>query len=279
MKNCKIIQDFLPNYIENLTCEETNKYIENHIDNCEECKKVLENMKNELSENKENENKELDYLKNIKRKIFILISIIAIFIIIVLAIFLQKWIIINNLSEKSEELTSISNYYAKVCSYENENLHIVETFHQDEIELTRFNVISKDLSLDIKMYQDKDKPETIILHENGKTGEVFNTIENTGFFNVSIDNEIMPFSEISIKEKLKYLCEIRNITRVVCNNKECYLIDFYMGHQIYIERDTGLKIREVSSSTDSRVYDYTYQFNEVVEIEYPNLNEYDISYR
>ncbi len=26
-KDCKIVQDLLPNYIENLTCDETNEYI------------------------------------------------------------------------------------------------------------------------------------------------------------------------------------------------------------------------------------------------------------
>ena len=29
---CKIIQDLLPNYIENLTSEETNSYIKEHLE-------------------------------------------------------------------------------------------------------------------------------------------------------------------------------------------------------------------------------------------------------
>ena len=43
-KECKIVQDLLPNYMENLTSIQTNEYIEEHIANCEECKKNLENM-------------------------------------------------------------------------------------------------------------------------------------------------------------------------------------------------------------------------------------------
>ena len=31
INECKIVQDLLPNYIENLTNEETNKYIEEHL--------------------------------------------------------------------------------------------------------------------------------------------------------------------------------------------------------------------------------------------------------
>ena len=45
MKNCKIVQDLLPNYIENLTSEETNTFIEEHLTECEDCKKIYETMK------------------------------------------------------------------------------------------------------------------------------------------------------------------------------------------------------------------------------------------
>ena len=45
-KTCNIIQDLLPNYIDNLTNEETNIFIEEHLDTCNNCKNILENMKN-----------------------------------------------------------------------------------------------------------------------------------------------------------------------------------------------------------------------------------------
>ena len=38
-RNCKIVQDLLPNYIEKLTTEETNQFIEEHLKECDECKK------------------------------------------------------------------------------------------------------------------------------------------------------------------------------------------------------------------------------------------------
>ena len=38
MKNCKIVQDLLPNYIEKLTSDETNIFIEKHLKECEDCK-------------------------------------------------------------------------------------------------------------------------------------------------------------------------------------------------------------------------------------------------
>ena len=69
-KDCKIIQDLLPNYIEELTNEETNKYIENHLNECSECKIVLENMQKELKSNMKNRDKrEVDYIKKFRNKL------------------------------------------------------------------------------------------------------------------------------------------------------------------------------------------------------------------
>ena len=50
-KECKIVQDLLPNYIEKLTNEETNKFIEEHLKNCEDCKKNYDDMKESLNKN------------------------------------------------------------------------------------------------------------------------------------------------------------------------------------------------------------------------------------
>ena len=41
-KICKIVQDLLPNYIENLTSEETNIFIEEHLNTCSNCKNIYE---------------------------------------------------------------------------------------------------------------------------------------------------------------------------------------------------------------------------------------------
>ena len=46
MKNeCEIVNDLLPNYVESLVSEETKKFVNEHIKNCEKCKKKLEILK------------------------------------------------------------------------------------------------------------------------------------------------------------------------------------------------------------------------------------------
>ena len=34
-KECDIIRDLLPNYLENMTSQTSNEYIQNHIEKCE----------------------------------------------------------------------------------------------------------------------------------------------------------------------------------------------------------------------------------------------------
>ena len=48
MKNeCKIVQDLLPSYIDKLTSNESNQFIENHLKNCKSCNKILNTLKHE----------------------------------------------------------------------------------------------------------------------------------------------------------------------------------------------------------------------------------------
>ena len=60
---CDIVLDLLPLYIEQRTCKESDIYIENHLEVCEECKEVYHLMREDLSlqlnkcDSRKNENK------------------------------------------------------------------------------------------------------------------------------------------------------------------------------------------------------------------------------
>lgn len=43
-EECMIVYDLLPLYIDDLTSEISNQYIERHLESCEKCKKALEDM-------------------------------------------------------------------------------------------------------------------------------------------------------------------------------------------------------------------------------------------
>lgn len=68
---CEIIQDLLPSYIENLTSEESNKEIRNHLSDCEDCKKVYQEMTAEVSEIPKADTDGAELFKKVKKNLFL----------------------------------------------------------------------------------------------------------------------------------------------------------------------------------------------------------------
>lgn len=89
---CKIVEDLLPNYIEKMTSTETNEIIEEHIEECQLCKDKLNNMKSEVVLD-EVDDREINYLKTIKRKNRIKILIVALIAIAIISLIL--WFAFN----------------------------------------------------------------------------------------------------------------------------------------------------------------------------------------
>lgn len=100
-RDCKIVQDLLPNYLENLTSEVTNEFIEQHIAKCPECKKVFNNMSGEIEVEEINQDKEINYLKGIRKRVKRTITMVSLIVIIIAScivcyIYNQSRIQVNN---------------------------------------------------------------------------------------------------------------------------------------------------------------------------------------
>ncbi len=63
---CAVVRDLLPSYVDNLTCKETMSAVESHLETCEECRKIKDNM---LSENKKPWGDDARLLKKLKKKL------------------------------------------------------------------------------------------------------------------------------------------------------------------------------------------------------------------
>lgn len=82
-RDCKIVRDLLPNYIEKLTNEVTNEFVEKHIATCEECKRVMQDMTGEVEVEEIEQDKEIKYLKGINKKVKVTIAIVSLIVIII----------------------------------------------------------------------------------------------------------------------------------------------------------------------------------------------------
>ena len=72
MKNklpCDIILDLLPSYVDGLTKDTTNEAVEEHVKECESCKRTLYSMRQpEMVQTNPEEEQEINFLKKTKKR-------------------------------------------------------------------------------------------------------------------------------------------------------------------------------------------------------------------
>lgn len=81
--DCKIVQDLLPSYIDKLTNEYTNEFIQKHLKECKTCKETYDKMNKKINLENKTDNKEVKFMKKIHKKILIMGTIILFLTIIV----------------------------------------------------------------------------------------------------------------------------------------------------------------------------------------------------
>ncbi len=299
--DCEIIQDLLPSYIDKLTNDKTNEYIESHIKDCEECKNVLENMKKELNINTDKVNKiKINYLKKYKNKLrnlkLILIFIFIVIFSILISSISRKMIIISNLYNKAEQYKNYKNYHITDYTFEEGRYIKSETFRLDDKVKTVITELSSDgFSKATTFTADKisqnDKTENFSTHvylenENSKiaclnsevSGEIDSYTSNIFYY-----KNIWELFKYSINISVK----IKNIRGI-----NCYYIENFKGSQfsestngIYVDKKTGLVIcgdetRETRGTNKYRVLpiETIYEFDTVTEDEFiePDISEYEV---
>ena len=123
---CKIIQDLLPSYIDGLTSNDTNTFIEQHIENCSECEEVLKNMQGDIQLEKINNSKKINALKKVKRRYrrITVISILLVILVIIIALYLwNNYRLITNENGKitierfTFDKSNASNYKNVIINY------------------------------------------------------------------------------------------------------------------------------------------------------------------
>ena len=92
-KECEIVRDLLPNYIENLVGNQTKDFIETHIKECPECKEILNNMQGNMIQEIDTsfleEQAEIHQIKKYRKKMAILKISISVFLIAIILLLIS----------------------------------------------------------------------------------------------------------------------------------------------------------------------------------------------
>ena len=161
-RDCKIVQDLLPNYIEKLTATETNTFIEEHLKQCNECKEISLNMENDLKTEDTNiEKKEVKYIKKYNKKLRFFKIIVFVILILFLSLTTRKMIIISNLNKKAKQYVNSDNYYEKIIAYNGENMLIHDIYHKGKKSVTIMRRITENETNKIDVSAKEEKKENV----------------------------------------------------------------------------------------------------------------------
>lgn len=261
-KDCKIVQDLLPNYIEHLTSEETNKYIEEHLATCEECKKILKNMQKEMKTDGEKiDGREVDYIKKYNKKLKV-IKNVQIVVLTLLLLYMTTVVV------KLIILRDISSKQAKFAENKGNNVH-VEVRTQDPHLSSKTDIYHKDGKDVVKSEYFRHDPSYMAEDEIIYTDEIENIrldlerkscIINDGF---KVESPIKQAPKRDFIDDLKYAMFSR-LEKTVEEGVEAYILK-ENGQRHIVDKETGQIIKTIDAG-----------FESVVKIEYDIVTDEDV---
>lgn len=254
-KDCKIVKDLLPTYVDKLTSDETNIFIENHLKECDNCRESFENMSsnNEHNENNSINKRKVKIFKKINHKIRILQAIIILIVLIFLIIVIRKYLILNHVETMAEN-TDFSNYYLKIVESTDRVTNRIDYYQNGD----NFFKIQTKININNKI-------EKYIEYKFNGNQYYYSEIDGEEISN-EVERDVEPFVPYQFLNK-SLLGNIglalfpNTLEETSLYKKACYLlkVDNYFN---FIDKETGLTIKEINID-NNMVIDYSYSFGSV----------------
>lgn len=272
-KECKIVQDLLPNYIEKVTTEETNGYIENHLKTCKECPKVYSTMSENLNTKPTIEEKEVRYMKKFHKQLKFLKIILLVIVLFFVFSIGRKTYILCSLGAKWEKTNQelSDNYIEKSLKYSNGTMIEIIGYRKDQDYITTINYFNVD-GQNSKMVHYKKNNEKLYLLETRDKKIQFEGERMISFQpGISFDTTSYFIGNVQTAPFIKI--ETLNI-----DDKECYVIK-YSNEDRIVDKETGIMIKTVHYENDGiSTTEYSYEFGSVKDsdIQRPDTTGYEI---
>lgn len=139
-KECEIVQDLLFGYQDGTLHTASKELVENHIETCEECKSVYNDMKKDESKNKDEQHQEIEYLKKVKKKMSKKNKLL-----IIIGVILTIVILLN--------IGIVVYYYKEAGKIE---IYLEDNITQEQIENIKSSISNIDEKAKIEYYSKED---------------------------------------------------------------------------------------------------------------------------
>lgn len=294
MKECNIVQDLFLSYLDDVLSVDSKELVERHLKECDKCKEILEQMQKDIATEKKEQEREIDYLKRIKRKARIKAIIIAFVIIIVIAvgIYLSKVSVFQKMENKYDEYIKSENFYVekREPSFDNE-VSIVKIWYREGSYKRVWGVYSENGFEEIEQEYGKiNSDQTIKIDERDKR-----IVSSTTLFDIQKENLLLGFETVVQPLKMKSFMKFANPfwfqirTETFGSNRPYYVLETE-GWEKWFDKETLLPIKEINKEGQKRFFtgtdivkgimdntsEYQYEFDNVSieDVKLPDLNNY-----
>lgn len=272
-KECKIVQDLLPNYIEKVTTEETNNYIENHLKTCEECQKVYSSMTENLNTKPTVEEKEVRYMKRFHKQLKVLKIILLVIVLFFVFSIGRKTYILCSLGHKWEKMNQelSNNYVERTIKYSNGTMMEIISYVKNQDYITTLNYFNTDGQKSKMTYYKKNNEKLYLLETKDKKFQFEGDRIITFQPGISFDTTSYFIGNIQIAPFVK-------IETLKIDDKDYYVIK-YSNEDRIVDKETGIMIKTIHYENDSiSTTETSYEFGIVKDsnIQRPDTTGYKI---
>jgi len=179
------------------------------------------------------------YMEKKKMKLWKKILLVVLALLVVFAILtLRKYIIITKLINASKDYANKTNFMVNTYSLTNDSVVLTKSYYKDKNLFSETQTFSHNILEERKITAyNKDNEKIVII----QAGENKVLLSNGDVAPVYV-NTISEFDDIKFKIPLAFTAKIK---KEECNNKECYLIELSKDYKIWVEKESGIIIREM----------------------------------
>lgn len=193
-------------------------------------------------------------MENKKMKLWKKLLLVILALLVVFAIFtLRKYIIITNLINTSKDYISKTNFMVDTYGLTNDSVVLTKSYCKDGNLFSTTETLGHNIIEERKITAYSKGDEKIVIIQSGDD-KVLLSNGNVAPINV---NTISEFDDIKLRIPLAFTSKI---TKQNCNGKECYLIELSKDYKIWVEKETGIIIREMDIE---HITNRTYTFDVV----------------
>lgn len=298
-KECEIVQDLLISYNDDILNPKSKKLVEEHLAECKICQARLKQIKEDIKDNDTKEKIELDYLRKIRIKTRVKSVLIAVGIIllIIIGIFLNNFAKINSIMNRAEKSLKSNNIYREWTAITGDEYTVItkEYYKDGKYKKVWEAYTGNGMQSSIIEYATVNSDKKIYIYEESKKaiieqGDVLKDLNN--------ENNIIIVPFVQGEENL--FSKIGKIFIYSIDESKYYYIlkdrePNVTGREIWIDKKTGLPVREIRRGAEQSFFpdthvvkevndvidEYKYEFDKVTDedVEVPDLSTYTVEYR